>query len=107
MPVEITNQLTPEMQFVADCRELVRKLEADVEEKKSALKLSKAALESAQEDLNSAVDSAIEAGRQPTLFDKFADTSDDLPAGPRGRVTVEVTKDAANSILPMAPSKAK
>lgn len=89
MPVEVTNRLTPEMQEVSDCREAVRNAEADVEEKKTALKLSKAALEAAQEELNASIDRALDAQRQPTLFDRFG--GDDLtnppvepPPGPEG-----------------------
>lgn len=69
MPVEVTNPLTREMQAVADCRDAVRKAEFDVEEKKTALKLSKAALEECQGALNIAVDDAITASKQPRLFD--------------------------------------
>jgi|GEM_PF-4599009 len=71
MPVEFTNALSPVMQQVADCRGHVKKCEHDVEEKKTALKASKIALEEAQGALNLAVDESINVARQPTLFDPF------------------------------------
>ena len=82
MPVEITNELSPEMKLVADCREAVKKAEADVEKCKSELKVAKSVWETAVEELNAAIDAAIDAQRQPTLFSRFG--GDDLsdPPGP-------------------------
>lgn len=87
MPVEITNELSPEMQELADHRDHVRKMEAGVEYAKGELKTAKELLEAAQTSMNDAIDRAIEAARQPTLFSRFGDNLDDDPqpaAGPDG-----------------------
>ena len=77
--VEIKNTLSAEMQLVADCREAVKKAEAEVEHCKGELKTAKAVLEDCQEQLNNAVDAAIEAERQPHLFSGIGDDLADEP----------------------------
>lgn len=96
MPIEVTNALTPEMQAVADCREAVKNCEADVEVRKLALKEAKAAWETAVGALNEAIDTAIDAERQPTLFNRFG--KDKLDDPPTEAATTAGTAGEAGSV---------
>lgn len=91
MPVEVTNELSPELQKVADLRDHVRKMEAGVEHAKSGLKLAKELLEAAQDELNTAIDELIDAEKQPTLFSGLGDTLADEPVAPRTVVSEPAT----------------
>lgn len=80
--VRVERKLTPEMQGVADAREKVRRLEAKVESAKGELKAVKGEWEAAVQELNEAIDEAVNAQRQPSLFPAGADAGADAPEPP-------------------------
>lgn len=98
MPVEVTNELSPELQKVADLRDHVRKMDAGVEHAKGELKLAKELLEAAQDELNTAIDELIDHEKSPTLFSGLGDTLADEPEAPRTVVT-EPAGDAAGDLV--------
>lgn len=99
MPVEVTQELSPELQKVADLRDHVRKMEGGVEHAKSELKLAKELLESAQSELNTAIDELIDHERQPTLFDRLGDELKDEPAEPRTVVATPAAGDGDSGLV--------
>lgn len=80
--VKVERKLMPEMQAIAAAREQVRLAEGRVESVKSDLKAAKQLWEEAIETLNEAIDAAVNAQRQPSLFppdETLADPAESIP----------------------------